>query len=146
MTSNLTAKTTARGQSAGRAKQRAASAKAAENKARVAAINEARRAPAKKAGTAKLNRGQQARAASIALGNHRGPGMKVTDAELAAYIKRAHKAHPESPVRHENEYAYWVAKLAISRGRFDRVWDETVGTAKAPAAKRAPAKRAAAKR
>jgi len=70
-----------------------------------------------------LDRGQQARQVAVKLNNQRGPGRKVTDEELVAYIRRVRKAHPTSTVRAEAEYAYWVEGMAIGNARFAAVWD-----------------------
>lgn len=52
----------------------------------------------------------------------RGPGRKVTDEELSAYVEKVRAEHPESDRTAELEYAYWVEKLAVSRGRWYAAW------------------------
>lgn len=112
----------------------------------------AKRAAAKPVETKPLTRGQQARARQVALNNHRGKGRKLTDAELTDYIRKVQAAYPESTVRAEAEYAYWVEGIATGNARFARLWEEALAApakpAKAAAAPRktvttkAPAKRA----
>lgn len=60
----------------------------------------------------------------------RGPGVKVTDTELAAYITGVRKARPEATAAQELEIAYWTAKLALSRSRWMAAWEQ-VSTAAA---------------
>lgn len=74
--------------------------------------------------TEPLTRGQQARARQVALNNHRGKGRKLTDAELTDYIRKVQAAYPESTVRAEAEYAYWVEGIATGNARFARLWVE----------------------
>ncbi len=61
--------------------------------------------------------------AQKAAGNRRGPGVKVSDEDLAAYVRKVRSEHPESPRNDELEVGYWVEKLAISRPRWNAAWD-----------------------
>lgn len=68
-------------------------------------------------------RGVQARKEADRLGK-RGPGRKVTDAELIEYAAKVRKAHPETNASDELEYAYWIEKLAISSWtRWEKAWE-----------------------
>lgn len=59
----------------------------------------------------------------------RGAGTKVTDAELVAYIAQARQERPDATGNQELEVAYWVAKLAITRSRWNAAWAEVVAAA-----------------
>lgn len=52
----------------------------------------------------------------------RGPGKRVTDAELAAVISDLGKAHPDLSRAQMLEVAYWVNGLALTRARWDAAW------------------------
>jgi len=86
-------------------------------------LTTARKAAATTAKKDGLDRGQQARQVAVKLNNQRGPGRKLTDEELVAYIRRVRKAHPTSTVRAEAEYAYWVEGIAVGNARFAAIWD-----------------------
>ena len=58
-----------------------------------------------------------------AKGGKRGPGRKVTDEELVAHIAEMRRQHPDSSCYIECEYAYWVLGWAVTRHRFNPVWD-----------------------
>ena len=53
----------------------------------------------------------------------KGDRRKMTDAELAKYVAKVRRAHPDSPKETEREYAYWVEGIALSVRRFDVAWE-----------------------
>lgn len=67
---------------------------------------------------------QATREASAACGTKRGPGVKVTDAELVEYIAKHRAAHPEDTLAIAREFAYYVDKLAFSGPRWAAAWAE----------------------
>lgn len=98
--------------------------------------------------TKRGDRGQQATA--VAKLGRRGPGRKLTDEELLAYVAGVKQAHPDSSASDELEFAYWIEKLAVTRQRFMAAWTGSLSTTKAtPAtpgkAEPVPAKRRGAK-
>jgi hypothetical protein len=54
----------------------------------------------------------------------RGPGRKMTDDEMVGYIKAIRKAHPETTAPREQEIAYWVEGIALTRDRFRAAWEQ----------------------
>lgn len=70
----------------------------------------------------RTERGQQAIARHRELGK-RGPGRKMTDDEMVAYIAKVKAEHPDAVWDDEVEYAYWCEGIACGRGRFERLWN-----------------------
>lgn len=62
---------------------------------------------------------------------NRGKATKVTDVELDTQISQLRKNHPDLTREQALEVAYWVLKLALSRGRWNTAWER----ATAPVAK-----------
>lgn len=62
----------------------------------------------------------------------RGAGRKVTDAELADYMRAELAAYPEAPCGQLLEIAYYLDGLALSRPRWNKVWN-ALAEAEAPA-------------
>lgn len=75
-----------------------------------------------KNGRARSDRAAATLARRKATNNHRGKGTAITDEELVLYVRRVREAFPESSIRTEQEYAYWVEGLSVSRGRWDKAW------------------------
>lgn len=82
-----------------------------------------RRAEAAAARSQRSSRGATAIAEKKARQNKRGPGRKITADELAAYVRDVRAKHPEATMSDELEYAYWIEKLAVSRGSFAAAWE-----------------------
>lgn len=78
---------------------------------------------AKRDATPKNERRLAAIAAQQACNNKRGKGTPISDADLTVYIAKVRSDYPESTRTDELEYAYWAAKLAISRPRWYAAWD-----------------------
>lgn len=78
--------------------------------------------------TTRGERGLKAKAQAQKLGK-RGPGRKVSDEELIAYVAKVRSEHPETNASDELEYAYWIEKLAVNRDRFNRAWTEAAKAA-----------------
>jgi hypothetical protein len=51
--------------------------------------------------------------------------VKWTDAELADWMRQVAEANPGTRKEDELEQCYWIARVAVSRSRFYRVWAET---------------------
>ncbi len=83
-----------------------------------------RKAAGKKATTGKgrTTHARRAEANAIKAQGKRGPGRKVTDAELAEYISKVKAAGHGTTGNDELEYAYWVEGLALTRVRWNAAW------------------------
>jgi hypothetical protein len=66
------------------------------------------------------------------LANHRGKGTKITADEMVEVARRLHAGGLVE--RQANEVAYWVEKLAVSRGTWAKAWTAATTTAQEGAA------------
>jgi hypothetical protein len=53
----------------------------------------------------------------------RGPGRKLPEAEFLAYVANVRAEHGAEGSRTNQEYAYWVDKLAFSKATWDKAWE-----------------------
>ena len=75
----------------------------------------------------------EANAAKARLNGRRGPGRRLTSAELHVHIAGVLSAHTDATVTDELEHAYWVECIAVSRKTWYAAWAAVTAGEAAPA-------------
>jgi len=58
-------------------------------------------------------------------GGVRGPGKRLTEAEMLKYIRKVRAKRPDTSAVDEMEIAYWLEGIALSRTRWMQLWAAT---------------------